>query len=103
MITDHLIYRIWTPELSACPGFKIFVGRFIRVAILSHNSPEVKVHEGGEADNVVRDALDGVVVEQQPLQAVVAGALSRDLHQSVAGQIWKKEQKLETDPCLTWA
>ena len=92
MITDHLIYRIWTPELGSCPGFKIFVGWFIRVAILSNNSPEVKVHEGGEADNVVRDALDGVVVEQQPLHAAVPRALARHLQQLVAGQIWKKEK-----------
>lgn len=48
---------------------------------------EVKVHEGGEADDVVRDALDGVVVEQQPLHAAVPRALARHLQQLVAGQI----------------
>ena len=63
--------------------------------------PDIKVHEGVEADDVVGDVLDGVVVEQEPLQAVVAGAFCRDLHQSVAGQIWKNEQKLKTDPNLT--
>ena len=59
--------------------------------------PDIKVHEGVEADDVVRDVLDGVVVQQEPLQAVVAGALGRDLHQSVPGQIWNREQKLKTD------
>lgn len=49
--------------------------------------PDVEVHEGVEAKDVVRDGLDGVVVEEEPLQTVVGGALSRDLHQSVAGQI----------------
>ena len=49
--------------------------------------PYVEVHERVEADDVVRDVLDGVVVQQEPLQAVVAGALGRDLHQSVPGQI----------------
>ena len=63
--------------------------------------PDIKVHEGVEADDVVGDVLDGVVVEQEPLQAVVAGAFCRDLHQSVAGQIWKNEQKLKADPTLT--
>ena len=65
--------------------------------------PDIKVHEGVEADDVVRDVLDGVVVEQQPLQAVVAGAFCGYLHQSVAGQIWNSEQKLKTDPNLTQA
>ena len=57
-------------------------------------SPKVKVHEGGEADDVVGDALDGVVVEQQPLHAVVPGALPRHLQQLVARQIWGKRGKL---------
>ena len=49
--------------------------------------PYVEVHERVEADDVVRDGLDGVVVEEEPLETVVAGALCRDLHQSVAGQV----------------
>ena len=57
-----------------------------------NNSPEVKVHEGGEADDVIGDALDGVVVEQQPLHAAVPRALARHLQQLVAGQICKKEK-----------
>ena len=54
--------------------------------------PDVEVHEGVEAEDVVRDGLDGVVVEEEPLQTVVGGALSRDLHQSVAGQIWNRRK-----------
>ena len=62
-----------------------------------HNSPEVKVHERGEADDVVGDALDRVVVEQQPLHAAVPRALARHLQQLVAGQIWRKREKLGRD------
>ena len=36
--------------------------------------PDVKVHEGLEAGDVVWDALDGVVVEEQPLQTPVSCA-----------------------------
>ena len=83
----------------------IFLSDAPYVCQLDYNKywPDIKVHEGVEADDVVRDVLDGVVVEQQPLQTVVPGALSGDLHQSVAGQIWNIEQKLKTDPRLTWA
>ena len=49
--------------------------------------PYVEVHERVEADDVVRDGLDGVVVEEEPLQAEIAGAFCWYLHQSVAGQI----------------
>ena len=52
--------------------------------------PYVEVHEGVEADDVVRDALDDVVVEQQPLQAVVVGALGGHLDQLVPRQVCKK-------------
>lgn len=44
------------------------------ILVSHHAIPDVKVHEGLEAGDVVRDALDGVVVEQQPLQALVLGA-----------------------------
>ena len=69
------------------------MSRQFLIFVDSQNSPEVKVHEGGEADDVVRDALDGVVVEQQPLHAAVPGALSRHLEQFVARQIWGKKKK----------
>ena len=49
--------------------------------------PYVEVHEGVEADDVVRDALDGVVVKQESLKTVIEGALLGNLHQSVAGEI----------------
>ena len=62
-----------------------------------HNSPEVKVHERGEADDVVGDALDRVVVEQQPFHAAIPRALARHLQQLVAGQIWRKREKLGRD------
>ena len=58
-------------------------------AVITHDSPDVEVHEGGEADDGVGDALDGVVVEQQPLHAAVAHALRWNLQQLVARQIWE--------------
>lgn len=45
----------------------------------------VEVHEGVEADDVVRNALDGVVIEEESLQTMIESALGRNLDQSVAG------------------
>ena len=49
---------------------------------------DVQVDEGLEGGDVVRDALDDVVVEEEPLEAVVVGALIGNFHKLVPRQIW---------------
>ena len=65
-----------------------------RYFIINAGIPYVQVREGVEGDDVVGDGLDGVVVEQQPLQALVPRALPRHLHQLVPGQVCKYCQLL---------
>lgn len=42
-------------------------------------------------DDFVWDGPDGVVVEEEALQGTEGRALRRELHELVAGQVWKKE------------
>ena len=49
---------------------------------------DVQVDQRLEGGDVVGDALDDVVVEEEPLQAVVVGALRWNFHQLVPRQIW---------------
>ena len=49
--------------------------------------PDVKVLEGLEGGDGLGDGPDGVVVEQQSLQAFIVCTLPWDFHQLVSGQV----------------